>query len=68
MSLTLFFEHLHLQVFIFGVFNGVVIRTIVILITEATRVEHLVSWKEKVNHQKWFCGISQLFEHPVKSD
>lgn len=46
MSLTLFFEHLDLQVFIFGVFNCVVVRTVIILITKGARVKNLVRWNQ----------------------
>lgn len=42
---TFFFEHLNLQVFncwIFGVLHSVVVRAVVIFITETARIEHLV--------------------------
>lgn len=60
MLLTLFFEHLDLQIFIFGVFNCVVVRTVVILITEATGVKHLVSWKKKT-HQNGSVAFPNSF-------
>lgn len=55
MSLTPFFEHLDLQVFIFRVFNCVVVCTVVILITEAAGIKHLVRWKQvHQNPSVWF--------------
>lgn len=61
MLLTLFFQHLDLQVFIFGVFYGVVIRTVVILITEAAGVKHLVSWGKKITHQNGSVAFHNYF-------
>lgn len=62
MSLTPFFEHLDLQVFIFRVFNCVVVCTVVILITEAAGIKHLVRWKQvHQNPSEWFYCFSQVF-------
>lgn len=56
MPLTPFFEHLDLQVFIFWVFNCVVVCTVIILITEAAGIKHLVRWKQvHQNPLEWFC-------------
>ena len=61
MLLTLFFEHLDLQVFIFWVFNGVVVRAVVIFITEATGVKHLVSWNKKKPHRFGSVAFANIF-------
>lgn len=48
LQLTFLFAHPNLQVFIcqfFRVFNSVVVRTVVILITETARIKHLLRWK-----------------------
>lgn len=66
-QLTFFLEHLNLRVFycrIFGVANGVLVSTVIILVTKTARVNHIFRYTQK--HEGKFCLIWTILnlKHP----